>query len=455
MKIHVTLSRSNGHDEVSALVAKAARRLVDDLGVAVDVECDVGPGKEDTVVVDGVPLAAGLTTDGDGSADALAWAVMSALTRERRMLVETALGSTVPPAHRELAGELAERCISRARLDEAAGPADGSDREFAESLLDTASVNVLAAHLRPGVADRLEVVADLDEAGAADDDDSVLADDISGSLAGLGDVLREQLGVPSPVWRMLPDPDQPLLGDRRLLGLKINDVRFPAVTGKAEGVAQMFIDAFLAVAALVTLDSTRFALFRLRSTHPDLVDAVQELFPLPVITTVVRRLAEERLDVGRLRAILDSLLAVAGGSTVDEARRVVGLPHVGTLYPGTSARDVSELTPAQLTECVRMSLARQISGMARRGGERIYAHVAAASTCEVAASQPEGDFGVRQEIVERIARTIEDPDSAVIVAPTYARRSIWAATHVAYPELQVVGYLELMPDADIEKVGDV
>ena len=271
----------------------------------------------------------------------------------------------------------------------------------------------------------------------------------------LGATLRErlfaELGLPVPAVRVSVDaPGVPSDG----YVLRLNEV--PLARGEsADGTAADTIAADLLSLLrrygheLIGIQETQTLLDRLERTHPALVrEVVPKLISPPLLTDVLRRLAEEGVSLRNLKDILGALAEWA--------------PH--------------ERDPVALTEHVRGGLRRAIT----------YRHATAEGVLPVFLLDPMIEDAVRdaihktatgsylalepqisRDIVAAVGRTVgQGPAAAgsgepaastppVILTSADIRRYVRRLVETEHPQLAVLAYPELAPEARLQPLGHV
>jgi type III secretion protein V len=269
-----------------------------------------------------------------------------------------------------------------------------------------------------------------------------------GTFGALVPRLRErlfaELGLPLPVVRLRAGT--PGLGETGFV-LRLNDV--PLARGEVpragwDRAAETVGDALLALMRrhgheLFGLEEAQGLLDALERTHPALVrEVVPKLISPILLTDVLRRLVEEGISLRNLRDILGALAERA--------------PH--------------ERDPVTLTEHVRGALRRAITY--RHAGEAgvlaaylldplIEDAVRGAVQKTAAGSYLALDPELGREIIAAISRAVgpSGPAGAVLLAGAEIRRYVRRLIELDHPDLAVLSYQELAPEAQIRPIGRI
>jgi type III secretion protein V len=289
----------------------------------------------------------------------------------------------------------------------------------------------------------LDVSSDL--AGFEDDDvrgSEVRRPGLRSALTAVREIVFRDLGVPLPAGRLLANDQLP----SRHVVLSIHEVparvfAIPSeivdnqiaeyVVGQALAVLQGRAVDFLGIA------ETQSLLDELEQIAPA---TVRQVVPKPVAVTlladVLRRLAEERVNIRDLRAILEALALV-----------------------GNSERD-----PLNLAEFVRSQLRRPLTHALTQGARELSVVLLEPQIEEAVRSAvsrtPAGSFltlapAAARDIVSAVRRAVPPGSEAPLVVLTQPdiRRFVRKLLELDLREARVVSYAELLPEVAIRPVG--
>jgi FHIPEP family len=326
--------------------------------------------------------------------------------------------------------ELVHRCVG-VGFPTLGEPADeeGAHEDRAGGAVSSEDVCEAVLCVRPVVPIRVFVGSDLASAVGPDPQPSELPYSSDVSLAVAGVVLRElffdELGLLLPEVTFEVDPG---LADGSFR-IQINDLRFPPLQGLLEpesmvnappealveqgvvgragihptfrvettvaeldaaGVSALSADGFatwgpqghisLTLAREIrrnagTLLDPRvltYQLSALRDTYPALVEAVFRRFDEHRVAAVTRRLLDELISIRDLVGVLEGMLAVDGGVTVDQSRYRLVTPNAATVWTAPE-QGAAASTPGadRHADCVRRHLRSQVTGAHMAGGSRL------------------------------------------------------------------------------------
>ena len=216
-----------------------------------------------------------------------------------------------------------------------------------------------------------------------------------------------------------------------------------------------------AAAQFQTDELTQYILDSLGEAFPELVQLVLQRYSLAQISWVLRELLDEEISIRDLRTILESLLSIDGMTDVDLSRFIVFLAYTDNLCPASSAGDIRELTPADLTNFVRTSLKRHITHKYTRGGNTLLVYL-----LDSAIEQRIAETSVRpltDEEKEKLHAVIREEVQALPAAATVptllttfeVRRTLRRLIERQLPQLAVLSYQELSPDVNIQPIARI
>lgn len=425
MHIEVSLPTTDVDvDEIVAQLDPWIGDLVDDLGLGVPFRMTVNESGDRTVSINGAPCRR-LLGDRPTSATEIAWDVIACLAFDASRFLH------VPDdVERSALGGLVNRgfdlrCVKRANGERITD-------EIAESCSERASVRF---YVHPDSVEQAGTIVNRE-----------FRDEL------LSNLLNTR-GIPVPT---MPDPvaesDVPP-GSVRLV---VNDLRMPPVL--LENAHEFLPIALDRVAhTLVTRHSVNFSITRLEPMFPDLVRAVRDCIDPTVLVQAVRRLAAERVPLGRLQYLLDAALESRGPTPADDTNNIVLYPRASRLFAigGTG----STVRPADvLVENIRVAFARRISleAMSSEGLIRAYT-LDPEFERELAASQLGSTNPMK---VASFVRAIVDvvgtaPNGGVILTSGGARRHVSWMLEPTLPDVKVVAYSELVATARIDVIARI
>ena len=289
----------------------------------------------------------------------------------------------------------------------------------------------------------LEVSSDL----AAFEEDEVRGSEVRrpglrSAIAAVREIVFREQGVPLPAGHLAANSELPA----RHVVLSIHEV--PAsVFAIPTDVSDALIAEFVVGQALLVLNDRAVDFLGIAETQA-LLDELEQLAPATVrqvvpkpisvtlLADILRRLAEERVNLRDLRAILEALALV-----------------------GNVERD-----PLNLAEFVRSQLRRPLTHALTRGGRELSVVLLESQLEETIRSAvsrtPAGSFltlapAAARDIVSAVRRALPQSSAAPLVILTQPdiRRFVRKLLELDLREVRVVSYAELLPEVAIRPVG--
>jgi type III secretion protein V len=289
----------------------------------------------------------------------------------------------------------------------------------------------------------LDVSSDL--AGFEEDDvrgSEVRRPGLRSALTAVREIVFRDLGVPLPAGRLLANEQLP----SRHVVLSIHEVPARVFAIPSE-IADNQIAEYVVGQALAVLQGRAVDFLGIAETQSLLDEleqiapaTVRQVVPKPVAVTlladVLRRLAEERVNIRDLRAILEALALVAN----------------------------SERDPLNLAEFVRSQLRRPLTHALTQGARELSVVLLEPQIEEAVRSAvsrtPAGSFltlapAAARDIVSAVRRAVPQGSEAPLVVLTQPdiRRFVRKLLELDLREARVVSYAELLPEVAIRPVG--
>jgi flagellar biosynthesis component FlhA/tetratricopeptide (TPR) repeat protein len=216
-----------------------------------------------------------------------------------------------------------------------------------------------------------------------------------------------------------------------------------------------------AAAQFLTDELAEFCLDSLGETFPDLVRIAREQYSLTGIGLVLRGLLEEDISIRDMRSILESVLSIGGTTDVDLGKFIVFFASTDALCPSVTARNTSELTPAELADFVRTSLRRYISHKYTLGANTLKVYLvdpAIEQRIEEATSRPlieVEEEKVRAAIRDELQYHPVTSPPPVLLTTFVIRRALRKLIEREFPQQAVLSYQELLPELNIQPIARV
>jgi hypothetical protein len=196
------------------------------------------------------------------------------------------------------------------------------------------------------------------------------------------------------------------------------------------------------------------ALNSLATVFPAPVEAVRRRYPLPLVTRVLRRLADGRVSLRNLRRILEAMLDF-DHVVVDAANLIVFDPRLPTANPPTEEwlRD-----PAHIAAFVRTDLKRAISHQHTRGQASLIVFLLEPEAERVLA---EGGASMaweerfRQAVRDEVRRFPPSTQLSALLTTVEASGPLREMMATEFPRLPVLAYQELAPELNIHPIARI
>lgn len=433
--------------DVGELVGAAVGELLINLGVETELETAVETGQICQLTVEKTPIGLPFVPLDPPDPTLISRSLAFSAAGDRVRLTRLALADQLGVEQLYVVSNLAHRLInpSRAKVDigETSPGSGGIDVAKLEAAQEASQVEIAVPSGdeifgEMGIGIESDFVPDPEEA--------------SPWLSRVRRDLRDAAGLLVPMISVTEDTDGALGVPPGTFRVRVNDVWLPPLNNDADAALNLSLVLRACAGALVTRKSTHFALIQLADSFPELVRAAMKRHGLDEITRVLRYLSDEGVDIGRLRAILDSMFEVVGTTPVDDIEAFVIQPHIGKLYLAGPDSDGAELTAEQIAECARMSLARMLTEAAKDENGQIRAHLIdpAIEQMLIKGSIEEA----RRAILQALETALEEGRiGTAIVTSTPVRRKVWeTVTSFAQP-LSVLGFHEVAQDASTILLG--
>lgn len=190
------------------------------------------------------------------------------------------------------------------------------------------------------------------------------------------------------------------------------------------------------LAELCTIESVHQLVARLAETHPNLVRLVlPDRLTIVTLTDVIRRLVREGISVAHLDEIFDLIASQPDGKPqpIEWVERI----RAGQRRQITAQYASGKAVAALLLDADTEELLRDSLRSTDRGAE--------------VALEPD----LHDALLLSVADALATPAAKVVVTPSDLRRHVRRLLEERYPTLPVLAYSELLPDVEIEAVGNL
>ena len=215
----------------------------------------------------------------------------------------------------------------------------------------------------------------------------------------------------------------------------------PALTIEEVMLAHLYLVLRRHAHEFITLQETQILLDGLERTHPALVrEVVPKLISPVLLTDVLRRLAEEGVSLRPLKEILGALAEWAAHERDPVAlteharaalRRAITFQHAQAAGANDRTLGVFLIDP-MIEDAIRDSIQRTASG-------------------SYLALEPD----LSREIIRRVGDTVANTKRPVLLTASDVRRFVRRLVETEFPEIAVLSYQELSPDAKLQPLGRV
>jgi hypothetical protein len=200
---------------------------------------------------------------------------------------------------------------------------------------------------------------------------------------------------------------------------------------------------------LITTTTTGATLSHVAERHPLLEQEVARRFDGPVVTQLLRELADERVPIGDARRILETLAAVnLRLRPGHEERFIVFAPETAIVY-----RTAGTPTTRELCGSVRVALGREFVNLYARDGELSALLLDPALEESIASRLPVRHD--RRRVEQAVADALAGRADVVLLVNAHSRPAVAELLAPAFPDLPVLAYQELTPDISIDVAGRV
>lgn len=190
---------------------------------------------------------------------------------------------------------------------------------------------------------------------------------------------------------------------------------------------------------LMGVQETQTLLDALTKDQPALVnEAVPKLVSVPALAEVLRQLAQERVSLRNLRAVLEAVVAAPSGNG-NEGRSIASLAQasrqglrraITRAYANSQGEVAAFVLDPMIEDALRDSLVR--------GGDQ-------------APVEP----GLIEDIVVGARAAFGNVLKPVVLTSSRVRRSLWKLLSAEIPDVTVLSYDELLPETQIETMGRI
>ncbi|MEA2163155.1 MAG: hypothetical protein QOK37_1282 [Thermoanaerobaculia bacterium] len=214
-------------------------------------------------------------------------------------------------------------------------------------------------------------------------------------------------------------------------------------------------------ASFQTVAVTHYMLDKLEQAFPDLIRAAMARFEVDQIAHVLQHLLEEEISIRDLRGILEGILSVNGTLDVDLSRFVVLSCHTDNLFPVGRDRELGDLTAADYADAARTALKRYITFKYGQTGSSLHAYllnpdienrIRSAGNKPLTATEIEKLKAALRNEIRSLPSNTPPPALLTNIDVRRATRMLIAGE---FPQLPVLTYQELSPDANIQVIARI
>lgn len=281
-------------------------------------------------------------------------------------------------------------------------------------------------------------------------------DELEPKLAAIPAQVFAELGVMLPKIRI--EDSAELAHDE--FRLQLNDLLMPlARTNSIDPLMSNVLRTATKHAGLfLNTDMVRYYLMQLASSWPALVEAITKRFDVLTLTQILRELLDEELSIKNLPAILETLLAVNGELTAEQADSLILLPNTAVFLTGAPPISSGQQpTPAQIvaySECVRTAFRRSISYKYSKGTYVLsIVYVPDADVREAIVPETDISRSKRDALLATIFDAVSSrPKQSACAIYTTAdkRRPLRKLIEKEFPNLPVISSQEISPELHLK-----
>jgi hypothetical protein len=211
--------------------------------------------------------------------------------------------------------------------------------------------------------------------------------------------------------------------------------------------------------ATVRVAVVRGQLAQLEPSYPTLVAAAKELVGPTRLTAVVRALVDGGASVRDLPRVLDRLLQLEATTSAAEAATILVQPTTGDRYAVSDGRSVDDLTASELADVVRRAVGTPLGSPWSSAGALPVLVVDEATEAlirRIAPAAPLVDEGPLSQLLAAVDRARRAATRCNVLLVTEGLRdTIHTLLRPGHPDLRVISFSELRPDAELQVAGRV
>jgi type III secretory pathway component EscV len=194
---------------------------------------------------------------------------------------------------------------------------------------------------------------------------------------------------------------------------------------------------------------------RLREFAPILLECLEARFRPPFVTQVIRALVADGISVKNLPEVFRAMLELRALMDDEFNKYIVFTPPTGGVGPSLASK-LTEMTPRNYADWVRMALKRHISHLYARGSTLIVYLLTPDAEKRFARGLTEAErrafLKAAGEEIGSLPPTAQMP---VVLTTVEVRHTVWRTMFPEFPRIVVVSYQELSPDLNIQPIARI
>lgn len=205
---------------------------------------------------------------------------------------------------------------------------------------------------------------------------------------------------------------------------------------------------------------TTYCIDSLRTSSPELVEAVYQKIGIPTLLRILEGLLMEGLSIRNLHGICESILAIDSVSTVDQVSLIVFLPPITNICPVRQEKPVEALDDNDYLAAVRMSMKGWFTANYTTSGKLLVILLDQQLEQRIARANVEPlTEDERNQLITalepEIRSNVDQGNRPPILTTGDVRRPLWKLMEREFRRYPVVNYMEVSPDVTVQSIARI